>query len=117
VAKNILVAAKKAHDPSQPVTAVLPVGRPSSAVALLRRVEGSCRAVTSHTPRRFSRVSRFLLGFHVLPNPLSEFMSFGYPDSRSGFRIPQLDLSAIERPAGTQEISQGRSPWKPIKAK
>jgi len=30
-----------------------PVGRPSSAVALLRRVEGSCRAVTSHTPRRF----------------------------------------------------------------
>ena len=31
--------------------------------------------------------------------------------------IPHLDGSAIERPAGTQEISQGRSPWNLIKIK
>ncbi len=67
-------AAKKAHDPGQPVTAALPVGR------------GSCRAVTSHTSRRFSRVSRFLLGFHVLPNPL--FWVYEFRLTGFAFRLP-----------------------------
>ena len=110
VAKNMLLARTRPMPPSQPVTAALPVGRPSSAVALLRRVEGSCRAVTSHTPRRFSRVSRFLLGFHVLPIPFSEFMSFGYPDLRSGFRIPQSNV-----PQGPRKLARGNAPGNPSK--